>query len=266
MEFLTLRSIIVRGVQYRELSITSLSEIEFESILTGHANSIAPDCHLVPFKCDVSDGREKRRADMAAIAKDYSRWGVIEVEMWGSKLYRHVLPQIEVFRDGRYGESHIGYLMRKMPTLDREALTDMLKGDQPEVVVMVNLHDEEWQNEIRAARCQLRVFAMYRSTFDEYAFMLDGPLLSSPPNFVSRLTCLPSGLSRFLKVGSPARLGIKVGDRITVSANGFLVELERYDVADACYLKAVGSNTLKPGAEYRLIQTGSSYNLESSER
>jgi len=261
-----LRSIIVRGVQYRELSITSLGETEFESILRWHADSIAPDCHLVPFKCDVSDGREKRRADLAAIAKDYSRWSVIEVEMWGHALHQHVLPQIQVFRDGLYGEPHIAYLMRKMPTLDRYALSDMFKGDQPEVVVMVNLHDDEWQNEIRVARCQLRLFEMYRSALDEYAFMLDGPLLSPPSNLVSRLRSGGLGLSRFMKVGSPARLGIKVGDRITVSATGGLLEVERYDMGEACYLKVVGSITLKPGAEYRLIQTGSTYTLESSER
>lgn len=261
-----MRSVIVRGVQYLELSITSLSESEFESILTRHADVIAPDCHVVPFKCDVTDGREKRRADLAAIAKDYSRWSVIEVEMWGHNLHKHVLPQIQVFRDGRYDEAHIAYFMRKMPALDRDSLSDMLKGDQPEVVVMANLNDAEWQNEIRVARCQLRVFEMYRSAHDEYAFMLDGPLVSPPSNLVSRLTCGGFGLARFMKVGSPARLGIKAGERITVSASGILVELERYDMAETCYLKAVGPITLKPRAEYRLVQTGSIYHLESSGR
>lgn len=259
-----LRSIIVRGVVYSELSVTALSEAEFESILLRHAAMIAPECFVVPFKCDVTDGQERRRADLAAISKDYSHWSVIEVEMWGHDLWGHVLPQIGVLRDGVYGTTHVNYLLGKMPALDREGLIDLMKGDPPDVVVMVNQRDDDWSREIRIARCRLSVFEMYRSALDEYAFVLDGPLLSQASNLVSRLTCGLPGLARFLKVGSPGKLGIKSGERITANANGVLIEMERFDAADTCYLKVVGPVTLKPGVEYRLVQTGSTFSIESS--
>jgi hypothetical protein len=142
-----------RGAWFFELSPTSLAEFEFEGLLIQNADIIRPGTTIVPFKKTVFAADQSAKADLAIIANDYRQWIVVEVEMLRHDLHRHVVPQITTLRSGLYDNDHASYLASKNANLDFGKLTEMLRGEAPEILVLVNKYDEEWSRENSSLRC-----------------------------------------------------------------------------------------------------------------
>src|SRR4051794_22105245 len=82
-------------------------ERDFESLVVDRAASLFPDWLTVPFRETViDDSQVGKRPDLALIDKDYRSWWVVEVELAHHSLNDHVLPQVQVFKQGRYGRRH----------------------------------------------------------------------------------------------------------------------------------------------------------------
>ncbi len=238
---------------FHELSPNALAETEFESLLIQNSDIVRPNTSIVPYKKTVYAGERSARADLAIISHDYRKWTVVEVEMLRHDLHRHVVPQIDTLRNGRYEQTHAEYLAARAPHLDAGKISQMLRGEPPEVLVIVNKYDEEWARELRRYGAHMMVFEIYRSpTSNRHIFSIDGNL---PVVAQDILTELSFGLlPRLLTVKSPAALDFQHGERVAVFIGEQVTYWERFDTATECYITPVRSMPIQPGQRYALAR------------
>lgn len=241
-----------RGEWFDEISPNALSETEFESLLISNAKIIRSGSVIVPFKKTVYAGESSARADLAMIAEDYRHWVVVEIEMSRHDLYAHVLPQVRTLREGSYTQHHVSYLLSKNPAFDPDKLSDMLRGDPPGLLVLVNKSDDEWRRELRRYGAHMMAFEIFRSPSNRHIFVIDG----EPPRLAHNvLTELSFGLlPRCLAVASPAALGFNPGVRVPILVEDQITYWERFHTATGVYLTPVGSMPISPGQKYALVQ------------
>lgn len=242
-----------RGEWFYELSPTALAESEFESLLVQNAEIIRPNHRMLPFKKTAYANDRSARADLAIVANDYRHWMVVEVEMIRHDLHSHVIPQIRTLSEADYTAEHAQYLAERDDTLDARKLTEMMRGETPEVLVLVNKHDNEWMREIRRYGAHMMVFEIFRSeTSNRHIFGINGDLPDYAHDVLSELTF--GAVPRILLVSSPATLGFQPGKQQAVFIDGQVTYWERFDTATSCYLTPVGSMPIKPGFTYALVR------------
>lgn len=241
-----------RGEWFDEISPNALSEAEFESLLVQNADLIRSNTSIVPFKKTVYSDGTSARGDLAMVALDYRHWVVVEVEMSRHDLYSHVIPQVRTLREGLYTQDHANYLLEKNPHFDINKLNDMLRGNSPEVLVLVNKPDDEWLRELRRYGVHMMVFEIFRSRSNRHIFVIDGEL----PRFAqSFLTELSFGLlPRCLTVASPAALDFAPGVRVPIFVEEQVTYWECFHTATEVFLTPIGSLPIKTGQKYALVQ------------
>lgn len=240
---------------YHGISPTSMLEAEFEHLLMQHSSVLREDAWLLPFKKTVRATDSTAQADLALISRNYRDWTVIEVEMNRHSLHNHVIPQVRTLKTGLYGPEHADYLASKEPELDREKLYDVMRGEDPSVLVIVDRPDPEWARELVREGAQLVVFEIFRSEKLQYIFSLDGEIKTGAEHVLSELTPDPF-LPNMVVVGSPAMLGFASGERKPIFFEGFLSEWERIDIRTNCYITTTGQMPLKKGMRYALVMNG----------
>ena len=241
-----------KGEWFDEISPTALSEVEFENLLIQNADIIRNDTAIVPFKKTVYSPNGSARADLAMISTDYNRWVVIEVEMSHHDLYSHVLPQVRSLREARYTSGYANYIHEKCPELDIDKLSSMMLGDQPDILVIVNKPNEEWQKELRRYGVHMMVFEIFRSRQNRNIFVIDGEPPKIAQNFLSELSF--GLLPRCLTLSSPANLSVNPGVKIPVLVEGQITYWERFNTATDAYLTPIGNLPIYPGKKYALIR------------
>ena len=197
------------GEWFDEISPSALAEAEFEDLLIQNAAIIRPNALIVPFKKTVHSPEGSARADLAMISTDYRHWVVVEVEMSRHDLYSHVIPQVRKLREARYTQEHIAYIYDRCPYLDLGRLSDMVRGDPPDVLVIANKPNLEWKTEVRRYGGHMMVFRIFRSAFNKTIFVIDGEPPKLAYNFLSELSF--GLLPRCLVVSSPAMLPVEPG-------------------------------------------------------
>ena len=242
-----------KGELFDEISPSALAETEFESLLVSNAEIIRPDSIIVPFKKTVYSPESSARADLAIISKDYRHWIVVEVELAKHDLYSHVIPQIRTLREASYTQECVSYIHGKCPELDPEQLAQMMLGDPPDVLVLVNKPDEEWRKELRRYGAHMMVFEIFRSLNNRYIFVIDGEPPRLAQSFLSELSF--GLLPRCLSVNSPAALPVGPGETFAVLVNEQITYWERFQTATGVYLSPVGSMPINPGRKYALMRT-----------
>jgi len=177
----------------------------------------------------------------------------VEVEMSRHNLYSHVIPQIRTLREGTYDQDHATYLYERNPKLDETKLLDMMRGDPPEILVLVNKPDEEWRRELSRNGTHMMVFEVFRSESNRHIFVIDG----EPPRFAEDIvTELSFGLvPRCLAVGSPAALEFGSDVRVPILVEGQVTYWERFNIATNVYLTPVGSMPINQGRKYALVRS-----------
>jgi hypothetical protein len=242
-----------RNEWFFELSRTALSESEFESLLIQNAVLLRPHSTIVPFKKTVYNGESSARADLAIVANDYRSWTVVEAELLEHDLYRHVIPQIRTLQGAKYGIEYAEYLARQNPNFDEKKLIDMLRGDPPHVLTLVDKPDEEWRREVSRYGAYMMVFEIFRSDSNRHIFVIDGDAPRVAADVLTELTFGP--LPRCLYVSSPAALNFETGTQIPIFINGEITMWERFHTASRVYLSPVGVMPIKQGVKYALSKT-----------
>lgn len=233
-----------------EIDPQAFFETEFEAVILQNVHLLCPNATLVPFKQTVfSSEFESKRADLALIDNDYRFWWVIEVELAHHSLASHVIPQTRVLVDGRYGDEHIDALLRADPSLDRNRLDAMMRGESPRVVVVSNRFDERWERELATIGVSYSVFNVFRSTLNNDIFLFDGHL---PEESGDQLTVLTpaKGIPRFFRVHSPGALPIATGEAVQMLVNGRQTSWRRIDTKNQCYLAVEGRVTISADRPY----------------
>ena len=239
---------------YEAINGRSWYERDFESVVEAHARALFPGCHVVPFKIAVESEHGRKIPDLALIDMDYREWSVVEIEMAHHSLRGHVLPQVEVFAHGAYGEEHVRYLTGRLGSPDPVVVADMIKGAQPRVVVVVNQETPRWAEPIRRAGGELLVVEVFRSVRNRHSLRVVGTYASGIVPRVLTACRLDSMLPNMLIIDSPAGLGIAHGQGVTIMLDDRRTEWERLDVADRVWLSPVKRNPLTVGQEYEIEQ------------
>lgn len=142
---------------YEAIDGRSWYERDFESVVEAHAHALFPSCHVIPFKIAVESEHGRKVPDLALVDTAYREWSVVEIEMAHHSLRGHVIPQVEVFAQGAYGEEHVQHLTGRLGSPDPAVVADMIKGAQPRVLVVVNQETPSWAEPIRRAGGELLV-------------------------------------------------------------------------------------------------------------
>ncbi|MGP8248070.1 MAG: hypothetical protein ACLQVN_26600 [Bryobacteraceae bacterium] len=236
------------------MATTSLYESEFENILFQEAARIFPEYHPVPFKVIVLSDDGDAKPDFALIHRDYRSWWVVEAEMGHHSLERHVVPQVRSLSRATYGEPEAQYLCDRAPALDCDRIKQMIKGQQPRVLVVVNVPVSGWREHIRPFGAVLAIFQIFRSRFNRHVYRLNGDFPAENNEIIS--TCRCWEIHRFLKIDSPAQLEIKRGQTITLHHETGALDWERVDIADAVLLHASRDHPLLKNVVYEIVKQG----------
>jgi hypothetical protein len=236
---------------YEELASTSLYESEFEKLLFQEAARIFPEYYPVPFKTVVLSEEGDAMADFALIHHDYRRWWIVEVEMGHHSLNGHVLPQVRSLAHADYSEQ-ADYICEKSPLLDAERIRQMIKGEQPRVLVVVNVPVPGWSDRLQPYNAMLAIFQIFRSTQNRYVFRVNGEFPQENNEIVS--TCRCWEIHRFLKIDSSAQLTVKRGEAITLQHETGSIEWERVDIADTVLLHAKRGHPLEKNVLYEILK------------
>ena len=229
---------------FDQLSSTALYESEYERLLLSNSRALFPDYHVVEFKPIIQSEHGTARPDLALVARDLGLWWVVEVELAHHSLKGHVLPQVEILTSGNYGASEAELLAQSIPELDSQASSDLVKGAQPRVLVVVNQARPEWPEAVARLGASLMVAEIFRSGRNAHAIRANGTYPTISGDFVSECT-LDRSLPGLLVVQSPARLDAPQGGRLEIEIAGTITEWIRLDVLDKVWLKPHGGDALE---------------------
>ena len=157
---------------------TAFVEIDFEAEVVKALTCLFPD-----YWCGVFAGTfvlegERRSADLALIHKSLSHWFVVEVELAGHSLDRHVLPQVRCFRYGEPDQTCVSSLLAAFPALTREQANALLMYIPRYVTVVGNMPAAEWATALWALDAQYLTVSVYRSRNGRSAHEVEGRLLA----------------------------------------------------------------------------------------
>jgi hypothetical protein len=232
---------------FNSVRSNSWNESDFENLVISKAGDLFPGWIPVKFKADVvgPDGVTKR-PDLALIDPQYRKWCVVEVELAHHDLHGHVLPQIEVFCSGSYGEEHAQHLKRQDDGLDLRRMTQMMHGLTPEVLVVVDRPDTNWKKPLSQAGALLGIIEPFRGPNDEILFRINGDEVELPGQLLTRCNRY---LRRFWKVHSPATLPLSTRDDgcLEIEVAGLPVLWNRVNLANSVMLTAVGHGDAMDG-------------------
>ena len=246
--------LLLSGEWFDPVSSEGQYESDFESIILSRANSLFPQFHVVPFRMAVESEEGRKIPDLALVDAIYRFWWIVEVEMAHHSLYGHVIPQVEVFARGKYGEEHANYLASKGDDLNGKALRDMIMGAQPRVLVVVNRSVPDWIDPMHRLDAIVTVVEVFRSDKNEHILRINGDYPESEDAHIASLCRLDTTLPGLLQMDSPAALGVETGGQVSIEFNGGLTNWSRLDASDRVWLVPAGRNPLVANQEYQIIR------------
>lgn len=151
------------------------SEAEFEYIVASTLMCVYSSYRCFPFTGTFHLDGDGYRPDLALVAKDFSHWFIIEVELTSHSFEHHVLPQVRAFRYGAPQADCLGMLARALAITPAQAET-MIKTVPRSVAVIANRHDHDWSVALRSHHIQFLSGTVYRSAAGKTAVELSGQL------------------------------------------------------------------------------------------
>ncbi|MEX2283966.1 MAG: hypothetical protein WEE89_15885 [Gemmatimonadota bacterium] len=243
--------VLVNGEWFEQVAPTALYEGEFENIFLQNAAHVFPEFHVVPFKCLVASEFGSQKPDLALVDKRYRSWWVVEVELAHHSLTRHVLPQVQTFATGQYDDYHAQHLCGSS-VLHRASVQNMLKGQPPQVMVVVNAPCPDWSLALRRFNALVTVFEIFRSRLNRQVFRLNGDQPALATDVISACE-FDRSIPKFLRLLSPAAFPHADGSDAHITYKGALTVWKRVDVQDSVWLIPAGPNPLPGGTRYEII-------------
>ena len=222
-----------------KLSVGSLFEHEFERIFQQYVPRLYPGCIAVTFKKTVASDERAAKADLALIQTNYLGWWVVEVERAVHSLNSHVLPQVRTLATAAYGRADAAYLCSKEARLNEKRLFDMIRGEQPRVLVLVDRPCESWKAPLKEIGALLAIFQIFRSDRGRYVIRINGehPIMTTGESSI----CTPDRIMpNLLRVGKPALLPEGLTSNIGIYYQDKLTYWRRVGTADTVYLSPIG--------------------------
>jgi hypothetical protein len=160
---------------YQRCDADAASETQFEFTVGKALSCVYPNYNCIIFGGTFSLEGETYRPDLALIAKDYSHWFVIEVELVTHSLYGHVLPQVRAFR---YGEPQpdCTTILTRATGLSVGQVQTFLRVVPRSVAVIANKRSREWEIALGSHQVQMLTVTAFKSISGVEAVEVDGQL------------------------------------------------------------------------------------------
>jgi hypothetical protein len=222
---------------YSSLSSNAFLEGEYENLILSRAKQMFPEFFAVNFRKLVQNEHDAKIPDFALIDKAYSSWWIVEVELSHHSFDQHVLPQVSVFATSAYGRSDAEYLQRQDPSLDLSRLREMMRGNQPKVLVIVNTPMPKWKEVLSGAGVLLAIAEVFRSEIGKNIIRVNGDYPRGPEDETVLSLCqFDKAVPTFLVVSSPARLPSTEDDRYWIEYEGSVMEWVKSGLGDRVWL------------------------------
>jgi hypothetical protein len=163
------------GSLYQLADPDAPNEMEFQSWVARALTCVYPGYSCLLFEGSFVHGDRSYRPDLALVAKDFSHWFVIEVELVSHSFEKHVLPQVRAFCYGTAGQDCVSVLARELGISPVQAKT-LIEFVPRAVVVIANKREPHWQIALKAHDIQLLAVSVFRSKKGLDAVELDGTL------------------------------------------------------------------------------------------
>lgn len=245
---------------YDELNaIASYYETEFERTIRQQVGAVFPDYYTSSFKLEIyTEQKEARKPDLAMVHKEYRDWWIVEVELGGHP-FTHVFEQVSVFSQGIYNSIRIAkYLKDKnreenAVDLDLNDLQNMIKKQQPKVLVIVDEPQSEWAAELTRFGASICVFQVYRNTVGEESYRLDGDY---PECYYGESHCrYLRSKPNVLEILTPTLLGVEEGEEVSIFYNDKSTRWKRIDDGTSVYIQLIGAvNPIPTNYSYVLFK------------
>jgi hypothetical protein len=149
-------------------------EEEFTGLVVQALRCVYQKYYCVPFRGTFAFEGVNSQPDLAMVAKDFSHWFVIEVELVKHSLEGHVLPQVRVLRYGEPGRDCVAALCRALRISNGQAET-LLTFVPRSVAVVANERRDTWERALLGLDAQL-VGISYYTGQTARAFEVDGAM------------------------------------------------------------------------------------------
>ncbi|MCF4166648.1 hypothetical protein L2U69_13425 [Zavarzinia compransoris] len=150
-------------------------ENEIEAAVIKVLSCLYPAYHCIVFGGGFEYEGRVSRPDLALVARDYSHWFIIEVELVSHSLSGHVLPQVVAFRYGAPQPDCARILERELGIGHSQART-LVEHVPRSVVVIANRRDPVWETSLAAHSIQFGVVSLFRTNEGTEAIEWDGTL------------------------------------------------------------------------------------------
>lgn len=150
-------------------------EAEFELMVVKALTCLYKEYQCFRFTGGFAYEDDCFRPDLALVAKDFSHWFVIEVELVSHSLEQHVLPQVRAFR---YGEPLLdcSVILARELGLDIGRAKSLVEFLPRSVVVIANKHHDLWESKLQALAIQYLTVSSYHTSAGLEAIELSGQL------------------------------------------------------------------------------------------
>jgi hypothetical protein len=231
---------------YHEVSPDSLFEYEFEEIIRANSSTFFPGFHYLPFKQTVESEEGTAKPDFVLIDNLYRNWWIGEVELSNHSLNYHVVPQIEILANAYYSKASVEYIYEKSQTsLCYNRLQDMVKGLQPNVLVVVNSPVPEWIPVLKQRKALITIIQLFRSLKNKCLFRVNGDQITVV-NSVSSECKIHPFFRTCLSIFSPGGLDIPENKKFFVKYADMVTEWKRINLKDAVLIKYLGNELHLP--------------------
>ena len=150
-------------------------ESEFEYQVVRALSCAYPSYRCVTFGGTFALDGLKRRPDLALIAKDFSHWFVIEVELSSHSLDHHVLPQVRAFKFGVPQADCVKILSERLE-IDAKQAQSLLYVVPRTVAVVANKYDIAWVSALKGLGTQFLSLSIFKSSTGLMGLELEGRL------------------------------------------------------------------------------------------
>ena len=248
-----MRALNAKLTTFFRFSVADMAESEFEKIVLNSLASWLSEFFCFKFKYLIhSDDHGSAKPDLLLIDREYRQWHIVEIELVRHPLHSHVIPQVKVFKDSRYGPSFAKKIHSAMPSLDLSKLEAMLRGDPPEVIVIADAFVPEWKKCIERERSHYIFVETFKSVRDDFALVFNGDFPRFKQEEVSSLvtdTHAPS----IARLTNPAPV-IELGSNFDIFIDGNLTQWSTANDGDSAWIVCDTSPPLKPNRTYKIFK------------
>lgn len=247
-----MRALNAKMTTFFRFSAADMAESEFEKIVLNSLDSWLSEFHCFKFKALIqSDDYGSARPDILLIDREYREWLIIEVEMTRHSLHSHVVPQVKVFKDGRFGPSFAKKIHASAPFLDIKKLESMLRGDPPEVIVIAEAFLQEWDKCLRRERAHYLFVETFKSFGDDFALVFNGQFPRLKREQVSTLIT-DNHVPSIARLTNPAPV-IGQLSSVDIFIDGTITRWSTANDGDSAWIVCDTSPPLKPNRSYKIL-------------